>query len=338
MKSKFCYGTHLSAGSTTLTILITLVAVFLIATSPAASGRDDGNDEDDKASSPCKTTALLARRAARAEASSDYWLALARASTLPGAEERKAAKKQARADYKECLTLATDQYNARLRMCQLLGETRYHPVINPTDFMTPAETAAHPNPFLPLMPGTTYRYVGQTDEGTETNVVMVTDQTKQILGVTCTVLIDIVYLNGVLKEYTYDWYAQDRSSNVWYFGELTLTYENGQVASIEGSWEAGVDGGKPGLIMKGNPQVGDIYRQEFSPGTVEDAGQVVARGQSVTVPYGSFSQCLKTAEFTSVEPDSLDAPDQKFYAPGVGFVLEVSGNGQRSELIAIEKR
>ena len=336
MKTKFNNDTHPSAGTTPLSILTALLAVLLVGTSTAADWRNNRDDDDDRPVSPCKVTALLARQAARAEAASDYYLGLARASTLPGAEERKVAKKQAREDYKESIALAREQYNARLELCQILGETRYHPVINPADFLTPAETAARPNPYFPLKPGTTYRYRGETDEGTETNVVMVTDQTKQILGVTCTVVIDIVYLNGALKEYTWDWYAQDRRSNVWYFGELTLSYANGQIAGIEGSWEAGIDGGKPGYIMKANPQAGDTYRQEFSPGTVEDAGQVLARGESVAVPYGSFTQCLKTAEFTPIEPDSLASRDLKFYAPGVGFVLEISGSGRRQELIAIE--
>ena len=75
-----------------------------------------------------------------------------------------------------------------------------------------------------------------------------------------------------------------------------------------------------------------------SPGKVENAARVLALNQSVTVPYGSFNNCVETAEFTPVEPESLDAPDHKFYAPGIGFVLEVAPSGQRQELIAIERQ
>ena len=61
-----------------------------------------------------------------------------------------------------------------------------------------------------------------------------------------------------------------------------------------------------------------------------------AKGQRVTVPYGSFTECLQTGEFNPIEPESLSSLDHKFYAPGIGFVLEIKGNGQRHERIAIE--
>jgi hypothetical protein len=86
--------------------------------------------------------------------------------------------------------------------------------------------------------------------------------------------------------------------------------------------------------MKANPQVGDIYRQEFLLGEAEDAAEVLALGESVTVPFGTFNNCLKTADFTPLEPDVLE---HKFYAPGMGLVLELDPeSGDRVELIAIE--
>ena len=45
--------------------------------------------------------------------------------------------------------------------------------------------------------------------------------------------------NGDLVEDTFDWYAQDKAGNVWYFGEDTKEYKNGRVVSTEGSWRAG---------------------------------------------------------------------------------------------------
>src|SRR5262245_26164971 len=158
----------------------------------AGLGAPAGLDDDNECP-PCKATARFVRQAALSEAQSDYWLEVARASTLPSASERKAAIKQAQSNRKENVAVSEEQYQARLSLCQLLGETCYHPVIKPTDFLTPAETAANPNRYLPLKPGTTFRYRGETSEGTESNVVMVTHETKQILGVTCTVVIDIVY-------------------------------------------------------------------------------------------------------------------------------------------------
>ena len=87
---------------------------------------------------------------------------------------------------------------------------------------------------------------------------------------------------------TFDWYAQDNDGNVWYFGEDSKEYEEGEVVSTEGSWEAGVDGAKPGIIMKANPQIGDSYRQEHYPGEAEDLGEVIRLNESASVPRGSY--------------------------------------------------
>jgi len=334
MKTKFNNDIHPTAWTPPPSIVTVLLAMLLVGASTAADRRFDRGDDDDRPSAPCKVTALLARQAARAEATSDYYLGLARASTLPGAEDRKTAKKQAREDYRESIALAGEQYNARLTLCQILGETRYHPVINPADFLTPAETAAHPNPYFPLRPGTTFRYRGENDEGTETNEVMVTDQTKQILGVTCTVVIDIVYLNGALKEYTWDWYAQDRQSNVWYFGELTLSYANGQIAGIEGSWEAGVDGAEAGIIMLADPRKGDRYQQENAPDVAEDMAQVIGFEDSWCVRYGCFENVLVTKEWSPLEKGVVE---YKYYARDVGFIfgIMVKGGEEQTELVRI---
>jgi hypothetical protein len=72
------------------------------------------------------------------------------------------------------------------------------------------------------------------------NVTSVTHQTKRILGVNCTEVNDRAFENGKLVEETFDWYAQDSSGNVWYFGEDSkeLDPDTGEVISTEGSWEA----------------------------------------------------------------------------------------------------
>src|SRR5262249_39339448 len=139
------------------------------------------------------------------------------------------------------------------------------PVIDPSNFVGVIN-----NPYLPMVPGTTFTYVSQTADGVETNVVFVTHNTKVILGVTCTEVHDTVTLNGELTEDTLDWLAQDKQTNVWYFGENTKQLAGGLVVGLEGAFTAGVDGAKPGIIMEGNPKVGDFYRQEFSPGEAED--------------------------------------------------------------------
>lgn len=185
------------------------------------------------------------------------------------------------------------------------------------------------NPYFPLTPGLRYSYVAQTADGVETNEVEVTHETKVILGVTTTVVRDKVYLEGSLIEDTFDWYAQDKEGNVWYLGEDTREYENGVVVSTEGSWEAGVGGAQAGIIMLANPKVGDQYYQENAPGVVEDQGKVLSLKETVEVPFGTFANCIKTAEWTPIEPGNRSF---KYYAPGVGLVLEIAPHGGRERV------
>jgi hypothetical protein len=205
-------------------------------------------------------------------------------------------------------------------------EGTYDPIIDPADFVGGID-----NPYMPLMPGTIFVYEGETEDGIETNEVYVTHQTKEILGVTCIVVWDRVWLDGELIEETYDWYAQDKDGNVWYFGEDSKEYEGGVVVSTEGSWEAGVDGAEPGIVMKANPQVGDSYRQEYYEGEAEDMAEVLSLTESVSVGYGDFDNCLMTKEWTALDPGVVE---HKYYAAGVGEVLVVmvEGGTDRAEL------
>jgi hypothetical protein len=203
----------------------------------------------------------------------------------------------------------------------------YNPVIEPANFVTTID-----NPYFPLVPGTTYTYKGETEDGLEEIKVFVTDETKEILGVTCVVVRDTVTVDGELVEDTYDWYAQDKAGNVWYMGEDSKEYEDGEVVSTEGSWEAGVDGAKPGIIWQANPQVGESYRQEYYAGEAEDMAEVVSLNESVTVPNGSYNT-IQTKEWTPLEPGVLE---YNYYASGVGAVLEVNPEtGERVELVNI---
>ena len=189
------------------------------------------------------------------------------------------------------------------------------------------------NSYFPLKSGTTFTYKGKSDGAPTKDVVVVTDKTKDILGVTARVVHDTVYENGKAAEVTDDWYAQDNSGNVWYLGESTKDLESG---STEGSWEAGVNGAKPGIIMEVNPpQVGDTYYQEFLNGVAEDQAKVIQLDASVCVPYGCFNNVLITKEFTALEPGVVD---HKYYAPGVGDIKEetVQGGNEKLELVNIK--
>jgi uncharacterized protein YuzE len=193
------------------------------------------------------------------------------------------------------------------------------------------------NPYLTFTPGTTFKYESETEEGTEEDVVVVTNETKEILGITARVVQDTVYLDGELIEDTFDWYAQDKEGNVWYMGEDTKEYENGRVVSTEGSWEAGVDGAQPGHIMLAGPQVGDTYRQEWYPGHAEDAAEVISLNEEVTVPHGTFTDCLQTREFSTLEPE---LNEYKYYCTDIGGVTleEVIDSGEKVELIDVTQQ
>ena len=211
----------------------------------------------------------------------------------------------------------------------------YDPIINPADFEDDGGNALPiDNQYWPLVPGTTFIYEGETEDGLETNEVLVTSETKEILGVTCTVVLDRVWVDGELAEETLDWYAQDKAGNIWYFGEDSKDYEGGVVVSTEGSWEAGVDGAKPGIVMLADPHPGDSYRQEYYEGEAEDMGKVLRLNASASVPFGDFAQCLVTKEWTTLEPGVVE---QKYYAPGVGLVLvrELRGKTINIELVDI---
>jgi hypothetical protein len=192
------------------------------------------------------------------------------------------------------------------------------------------------NPFLPFVPGTVMRYRETGDDGSGRDVVRVTHRTKRIQGVETVVVRDRAFVRGKLVEDTFDWYAQDRRGNVWYFGENTKEYENGRVVSTAGSWKAGRDGARAGIVMKAHPLVGDTYRQEFSAGVAEDRATVLSRNAVKTVPYGSFHHLLRTRDFTPLEPGVVE---NKFYARGVGSVLEklVRGGHERVVLVSVTR-
>jgi hypothetical protein len=203
----------------------------------------------------------------------------------------------------------------------------YDPHVDPADFV-----AGIDNPYLPFTEGSRWVYESETDEGLERIEVEVTDEDRTVMGVDVTVVRDKVTLDGRTIEDTWDWYAQDSAGYVWYFGEETEEYDEDGSVSTAGSWEAGVDGASPGIIMYADPQVGQSYRQEFYEGEAEDVAEVVRTGETADVRAGSFDDLVMILEWNPFEPDVLE---EKYYAAGVGPVLEqkVSGDDERVELV-----
>jgi hypothetical protein len=207
--------------------------------------------------------------------------------------------------------------------------------LDPADFTTTID-----NPYWPMSPGSRWVYRETDTAGARREVtITVTGETRMIAnGIRARVVRDIVTEAGAVVEATDDWYAQDDDGNIWYLGEATAEYEDGQVVSRDGSFEAGVDGAQAGVAMPADPRPGMSYRQEYYAGKAEDNAAVVTVGEEqVEVPYGFFDTgVLMTRDLVPLEPR---VQELKFYAPGVGPVLSVhtDGAGGRAELVAFTR-
>ncbi len=224
-------------------------------------------------------------------------------------------------------------------------------IIDPSNFVETID-----NPYFSLNPGTkfTYETDGQdgaddlnetedqdevddedeTEDQDEANdedelieTVYVTSGTKEILGVTCVVVTSTEIVDGELLEIASELYAQDKEGNVWLLGEDWTNYENG-VADRTGSWKAGIDGATPFIAMKAAPQVGDSYKGEGA-----DMVEVISLTESVSVPYGSFDNCLKVKEGS--ELDETGSFEYRYYVQEIGLILEIDGF-ERKELENVE--
>jgi hypothetical protein len=207
----------------------------------------------------------------------------------------------------------------------------YSPSIRSANFVVTVD-----NRYFPLRPGTGFHYKGVRDATSQTDDMVVTHQTKRILGIRCTVVRDTVSEGGRPVERTFDWYAQDKEGNVWYMGEDSLELKNGRLVRASDSWTSGVNGAKPGIIMPGNPKPGEVYRQEYyPPGGALDQARVLAHGATVTVPYGTFTRPLVTVEWSPVEPQL----ERKVYKAGVGEIEEqvVQGGHEEFQLVSVTR-
>jgi hypothetical protein len=207
--------------------------------------------------------------------------------------------------------------------------TTYAPVLNPAHFVSVVD-----NPYFPLPVGRKLVYTGTKDGQSQTDTVTVTDRTKDILGITTTVVRDVARHHGELLEKTFDFYAQDDQGTVWYLGEDTTAFLPNGKTDTSGSFEAGVDDAQPGIIMEADPQIPDAYRQECFAGEAEDTAWVVATHGSTKVAYGDLHHVLTSLESTRVEPGAYD---EKIYGIGIGIVREraLTGTSEFAQLVSV---
>lgn len=133
---------------------------------------------------------------------------------------------------------------------------------------------------------------------------------------------DREFADGQLEEVTLDYFAQDDNGTVYYLGEDVDEYKAGKVVGHEGAWAVGKDTPVPGVLLPASPKVGDRFRSEDVSEQIGEMDEVVSVSETVTVPAGTFANCLKVKEKLAD-----GATEYKYYAKGVGVVREVPHDG-----------
>jgi hypothetical protein len=176
------------------------------------------------------------------------------------------------------------------------------------------------NDWFVLEPG--YRLVFENQNKTEALVITVLDETKLVDQVETRVVEERETAHGQLKEVSRNYFAiSKRTNDVYYFGEDVEEYEKGVLASNGGSWLSGVDKASYGLMLPAHPLLGAKWYQEQAPAVALDRSEVQSLDKIVSTPAGKFAGCLETLETTPLEPD---AREKKYYAPGIGLVVDGS--------------
>ncbi len=189
------------------------------------------------------------------------------------------------------------------------------------------------NEFFPLVVGneSVLEGIDEDDEGEEVEIRIestVLDETEMVAGVETRVVEEAEFEDDELVEVARDFYAVLPDSTVCYFGEDVDNYEDGMVVDNEGSWRAGENGNKPGIIMPGDPQVGQVYMQESAPGVAEDQAENIALGEELDVPFGVFDDTLNVED---CNPLDKSAKDEKVYVSGIGIAKD-----EAAELVSFE--
>ena len=150
--------------------------------------------------------------------------------------------------------------------------------------------------------------------------ITVLDETKVVDGVTTRVVEEREWKDGTLYEVSRNYFAMcEQTKDVFYFGEEVDYYKDGRVVKHDGSWLAGVNGNKAGLIMPGTPKLSMKYYQEIAPGVAMDRAEIVSLQETCTTPAGTFANCLKVKEGSAIE---IFAKEYKYHAPGIGLVRD----------------
>jgi hypothetical protein len=158
-------------------------------------------------------------------------------------------------------------------------------------------------------------------EGGDTKLeITVLNETRKIDGVVTRVVEEREWKNGQLYEVAKNYFAMcEQTKDVFYFGEDVDFYENGKVVKHDGTWHAGVNGNRAGLIMPGTPKLNMRYYQEIAPGVAMDRAEIISLTETCTTPAGTFQNCMKVKEGSAID---FWAKEYKYHAPGIGLVRD----------------
>ena len=269
-----------------------------------AGGGGDGNSSSGESASSAdqfaadafgSRTAGYVLDACKLEIQDDFLAGKAVCINVEDEADRTECASEIDAEFEESGSLCQDQFDTRLSVCGKLGEARYDPDFDPENFVNPDDigVTVAVNPYFPLVVGNRWVWEG----GDEVIIDTVTSKTKLIEGVTCRVVLDVVEEDGEVIEITDDWFAQDVDGNVWYCGESARDFETfggdnpkePELVEIDGSWKAGVDNAKPGLIVPFSPTVGQAYREEVLLGDAEDFAEILSLSANESIASVEFS-------------------------------------------------
>jgi hypothetical protein len=197
------------------------------------------------------------------------------------------------------------------------------------------------NRWYPLVPGTQFVMEGRANRGhgrlPHQVVTTVTDLTKTVNGVPTVVIWDRDINEGQLEESELAFQAQDNDGNVWLLGEYPEVYEDGKLQGAEDTWIAGLQGARPGVLMRANPRAGTpSYLEGYAPKIeFQDRAKVSKTGVRNCVPLSCYKNVLLIDEWNPLEAG--DAHQLKSYAPGVGNIRVGAVNDPEAEELVLVK-
>ena len=330
------------------TLVVGLAALVMSAASADGFSDDRRGKSEHRGKQACSTHATLLRHACYADRQDDYLVHIADCVYVSSAADERKCRKAARDESMEKSEECRDVYEARLEVCDLVGEQRFDVEFDPNDFVNPNDPGFVPNRYWPLTAGHTSVILADG----EVTVVAVTDEVREVGGLPCRVIRDLVFeeskdageVEYEAVEVTQDWYAQNLMGDTIYCGENTYEIEDGLIDNTDGSFANGTDRARAGFLVRAFPVPGNGDRQEMATDEAEDYVRYEnlmtgpsddEGGDAEAFPCGGG--CLQTFEVNPRDPGQAEF---KYYLPGKGFVLATKledgeFTGEREEVSCI---